>query len=149
VPKVEEGWAEEILLPPLAKKMKKLGLIAKDLTEAGVSVVNVGGTPFLRYSKIFVRRNPPTMDVPVAILTDVDVPTHIKTPRLDQNGKVMKDGTLRTVYEYPERPAREVADERKAAVDRKGAAYNSQNVKAFVAPNWTLEYCLSNPAHYP
>jgi len=52
-----EGWAEEILLPPLAKKMKKAGLIAKDLTEAGVSVVNVGGTSFLRYSRIFVRRD--------------------------------------------------------------------------------------------
>jgi putative ATP-dependent endonuclease of OLD family len=46
-----EGWAEEILLPPLAKMLKKRGLITKDLTEAGVSVVNVGGTSFLRYSR--------------------------------------------------------------------------------------------------
>jgi len=53
-----EGWAEEILMPPLAKKMKQAGLIVRDLTEAGVSVVNVGGTSFLRYSKIFVRKEP-------------------------------------------------------------------------------------------
>jgi putative ATP-dependent endonuclease of OLD family len=137
-----EGWAEEILLPPLAKKMKKAGLIAKDLTEAGVSVVNVGGTSFLRYSRIFVRRDLPTMDVPVAIVTDVDVPTHNKTPRLDQDGKTVKDGNQKTVYDYPERPAEEVASESRTAIESKEAAYNSQNVKAFVAPNWTFEYCL-------
>lgn len=68
-----EGWAEEILIPALALKLKSLGLIAKNLTEAGVAVVNVGGTSQLRYAKIFCRTAGPTMDVPVAVVTDVDI----------------------------------------------------------------------------
>ena len=44
-----EGWAEELLIPTLAKK------ININLTEKGVSVVNIANTAFLRYSRIFQR----------------------------------------------------------------------------------------------
>jgi putative ATP-dependent endonuclease of the OLD family len=137
-----EGWAEEILLPPLAKKMKKAGLIARDLTEAGVSVVNVGGTSFLRYSKIFVRREPPMMGTPVAIVTDVDVRAYSKTARLDADGKAVKDETGNPIYDYLERQSNLVAQETDEEIAKKETTYNSQRVKVFVAPQWTLEYCL-------
>lgn len=46
-----EGWAEEILIPAIAKKM------GKDLTEHEVSIVNVGSTAYMRYAKVFMRQN--------------------------------------------------------------------------------------------
>ncbi|MCJ7649470.1 MAG: AAA family ATPase, partial [Candidatus Lokiarchaeota archaeon] len=70
---IVEGWSEEILLPSLAKKMKSLGIIESDLTETGVSIVNVGSTAFLRYSKIFLRKEGPFIDIPVAVITDLDL----------------------------------------------------------------------------
>lgn len=136
-----EGWAEEILLPALARKMKKAGLLSKDLTEAGVSVVNVGGTPFLHYSKIFVRKDGPEMDVPVAIVTDIDVPTFYKTPMTDADDKIVQDGNGKTVYSYQPRDPAEVSDELAAAVEKK-REFSAQKVKPFVSPQWTLEYCL-------
>lgn len=62
-----EGWAEEILLPAIAKKM------GKDLTEHEVSIVNVGSTAYMRYAKVFMRQNQETMGCKVAIVTDLDV----------------------------------------------------------------------------
>jgi len=44
-----EGWAEELLIPTLAKKL------GYDLTQIQVSVVNIANTAFLRYVKIFQR----------------------------------------------------------------------------------------------
>jgi putative ATP-dependent endonuclease of the OLD family len=137
-----EGWAEEILLPPLAKKMKKAGLIAKDLTEAGVTVVNVGGTSFLRYSRIFVRKEKPMMDTPVAIVTDVDVAAYIKVARVDADGKAVTDEGGKPIYDYLERQPELVAKETIEEIRNKETTYTSQNVRAFVAPQWTLEYCL-------
>lgn len=61
-----EGWAEEIMLPALAKK---LGI---DLTKKGISIINVGNTAFLRYARIFQRQASPPMTLPVAIITDLD-----------------------------------------------------------------------------
>lgn len=68
-----EGWAEEILLPALAMAIKKVNIIDKDLTEAGVSVVNIGNTAFLRYASVFQRKEKPEMDIPVAVITDLDI----------------------------------------------------------------------------
>jgi putative ATP-dependent endonuclease of OLD family len=139
---IVEGWSEEILLPALAKKMKKSGLISKDLTEVGVSIVNVGGTSFLRYSKIFVRKEGTEMDVPVAIITDVDVPVFDKVPRVGDDGKVVKDGNGKTIYNYQARTPNEVSNESAAVIKKKKENFNAQKVKVFVAPSWTLEYCL-------
>ena len=67
-----EGWAEEILIPSLAKA------IGIDLTAKGVSVVNIGNVGFDHYSKIFLRKNVPFMDIPVAVVTDCDVKEYEK-----------------------------------------------------------------------
>ncbi|MCH7723714.1 MAG: AAA family ATPase, partial [Bacteroidetes bacterium] len=58
-----EGWAEELLLSVLAKKIRI------NLTEKGVSIVNVGSTAFLRYAKIFMRNEEPYMKIPVSGFT--------------------------------------------------------------------------------
>ena len=63
-----EGDAENILIPTIAK------LIGYPLHKYGISIVNVGNTAFLRYSKIFIRKkSTDTIGVPVAIVTDLDV----------------------------------------------------------------------------
>jgi putative ATP-dependent endonuclease of OLD family len=63
-----EGWSEEILIPALARKMKKDGLITKDLTEAGVSIVNVASAEFRKFAKIFLRKDNHYLNLPVAIM---------------------------------------------------------------------------------
>jgi putative ATP-dependent endonuclease of the OLD family len=62
-----EGDAENLLLPTIAK------IIGKPLHKYGVSIVNVGSTAFLRYAKIFMRKDQKKMNIPVAIVTDLDV----------------------------------------------------------------------------
>ena len=63
-----EGTAENILVPTIAE------IIGKSLHEYGVSVVNVGNIAFLRYSKIFLRKNKEEkLEIPVAIINDLDI----------------------------------------------------------------------------
>jgi len=108
-----EGWAEEILLPSLAKKA------GFNLTEKGVSIVNVASTAFLRYAKIFQRSKGQEMKIPVAIITDLDVKPE------DENS--ITEGREKKVEE----------------TEKKESKYNGQVVKTFVSPHWTFEYCLS------
>ena len=112
-----EGWAEEILIPSLAKA------IGFDLTAKGVSVVNVGNLGFDHYSKIFLRKNAPFMDIPVAVVTDCDVREY------EENGN-----------DYQKKDNIDSERENKIIEIK---SKSSQNVKYFVAPRWTLEYCLN------
>ena len=112
-----EGWAEEILIPSLAKA------IGIDLTAKGVSVVNVGNLGFDHYSKIFLRKNAPFMDIPVAVVTDCDVREY------EENGN-----------DYQKKDNIDSERENKIIEIK---SKSSQNVKYFVAPRWTLEYCLN------
>ncbi|MEP6361041.1 MAG: AAA family ATPase, partial [Balneola sp.] len=112
-----EGWAEEIIIPSIAKH------IGLSLTEFGVSVVNVASTAFLRYSKIFQRQtdqDSPIIDVPVAVITDLDLKPGEATVK-NEDGISAKDLTI----------------------NAKKEKYNGQNDKTFVSPEWTLEYCLA------
>lgn len=110
-----EGWAEELILPALAKK------IDCDLTQNGVSIVNLASTAFLRYSRIFQRKDGPEMSIPVSIITDLDV-------KPDEENEVLDSKTKTT----------------KAMQAKKNKeAFNGQKVKTFVSPHWTLEYCLA------
>lgn len=112
-----EGWAEEILIPSLAKA------IGIDLTAKGVSVVNIGNVGFDHYSKIFLRKDGCSpMKIPVAVVTDCDVKEY------------KKEGS-----EYQRR--NDIDSERKNKI-REIESKSSQNVNYFVAPHWTLEYSL-------
>lgn len=68
-----EGDAENLLLPALAE------VIDRPLHKYGVSIVNIRNTAFKRYSKIFSRSKQwldlgkPSLELPVAVITDVDV----------------------------------------------------------------------------
>lgn len=112
-----EGWAEEILIPSLAKA------IGFDLTTKGVSVVNIGNLGFDHYSKIFLRKNAPFMDIPVAVVTDCDEREY------EVNGN-----------DYQKKDNIDSERENKI-IEIKSKSF--ENVKYFVAPRWTLEYCLN------
>jgi putative ATP-dependent endonuclease of OLD family len=117
-----EGWAEEILIPSISKN------IDVNLTEKGISIVNVGSLAYNRYANIFLRKEAPLMSIPIAILTDSDIREY---------QKVLVEGEA--VYQK-----RDLAII-KAETDQKIIeleAKSENNVKYFIAPNWTLEYSL-------
>jgi hypothetical protein len=62
-----EGDAENLLLPALAE------LIGLPLHEYGISIVNIGNTAFERYVKLFSRKSEDGIELPISIVTDVDV----------------------------------------------------------------------------
>lgn len=113
-----EGWAEEILIPSIAKA------ISVDLTKKGVSIVNIGNTGFEHYANIYLRRDEPQMKIPVAIVTDVDVREYEK---IDGNYQKRTTSTVE----------RETND-KLALISGKA----DQTVSYFPAPKWTLEYSL-------
>ncbi|HLS11557.1 MAG TPA: AAA family ATPase [Flavobacteriaceae bacterium] len=113
-----EGWAEEILIPSIAKA------VGVNLTENGVSIVNIGHTGFDHYSKIYIRKEGPNMNIPVAVITDSDIREYEKSNQ-----------------EYIKRDVDTVVRENESAIESINAK-SEQVVKYFVAPNWTLEYSL-------
>lgn len=113
-----EGDAENLLLPILAD------LIDCPLEKYGVSIVNVGSTAFLRYSKIFIRNDGDKIDIPVSVLTDCDIEPTYKN---DDSNKIFDERIQET----------------KEAVLKKENKYTMGSVKGFVSPRWTLEYCLA------
>ncbi|MFY0742773.1 AAA family ATPase [Solibacillus silvestris] len=73
-----EGESEMLLIPALAE------LIGLPLHKSGVSLINVHGTSFERYVKLFSRSEMwtrelklPTLDIPISIITDIDVKPYI------------------------------------------------------------------------
>ncbi len=67
---IVEGDAENIVIPTIAR------LLDRDLTDHGISILNVGGVGLRRYAKIYQRKrskDPRTIDLPVACLADIDV----------------------------------------------------------------------------
>jgi putative ATP-dependent endonuclease of the OLD family len=104
---IVEGWSEELLLPVIADK------IGCNLTKNEVSIVNVGSTAYLRYAKIFQRNDGKVLNIPVAIVTDLDV-------NIDSEDKATTE-----------------ADKRKKIKE-----IQQQSVCAYIAKEWTLEWCL-------
>lgn len=118
-----EGWAEEILVPSIAKA------IGVNLTEKGVSIVNIGNLAFQKYASIFLRKEVPNMGIPVAVLTDSDVREYSKVKGDDDKITYTKKVDATFVAEY-------------TAKVTVLTAKSEANVKYFVAPQWTLEYSL-------
>lgn len=113
-----EGWAEEILIPSIAKA------IGINLTEKGISIVNIGNTGFDHYSRIYLRKEEPYINFPVAVITDSDVREYEKYG----NDFVKREGNT-------------VQQENQVAIDSNDAK-SEQSIKYHTAPNWTLEYSL-------
>jgi putative ATP-dependent endonuclease of OLD family len=127
-----EGWAEEILLPSIAKA------INIDLTEKGVSIVNIGHTGFDHYAKIYLRQAEPNMKIPVAVITDSDIREYGKQLKVDSDGKPIKNDKGKNQYDYIKIDVEK--ESQKAIAEIKGKS--EKNVQYFPAPNWTLEYSL-------
>ncbi len=125
---IVEGDAENILLPTLAN------LIGRDLTEHGVSIVNVGGVGLRRYARIFQRENLKSdkhgrqLSIPVACITDMDVMPECAS---DITGK-----SLPTKEKLGEKKL----NERRDTLRKKASG---QCVETFVSDEWTLEYDLA------
>ncbi len=113
-----EGWAEEILLPSIAKA------IGINLTEKGVSIVNIGHTGFDHYANIYLRQAEPYMKIPVAVITDSDIREY------EKSGDDFLKRDPNTVSQETQKKLATII----------GKA--EQSVKYFPAPNWTLEYSL-------
>ncbi|WP_297909836.1 AAA family ATPase [uncultured Parabacteroides sp.] len=62
-----EGDAENLLIPAIAE------LMDRHLHKHGVSIVNVGSTAYKRYVSIFKRKDEKTFDIPIAVISDLDV----------------------------------------------------------------------------
>ena len=113
-----EGWAEELLLPSIAKA------IGINLTEKGVSIVNIGHTGFDHYAKIYLRQADPNMTIPVAVITDSDIREY------EKNGTNFEKRDTQTVQQETQAKLATINDKAE------------QSVKYFPAPIWTLEYSL-------
>lgn len=119
-----EGWAEQIFLPNFVDFLKEKGIVSRTLTEAGVSIINVGSTAFLRYVKIFQRKDNSEIDIPIAVITDSDVATY------DKN----------TLEKIPEKT---IAEKLSTVITDKELDYKYGNsIKVFITNNWTFEYAL-------
>jgi putative ATP-dependent endonuclease of OLD family len=112
---IVEGDAENILIPTIAE------IIGKPLHKYGVSIVNVGSTAFLRYAKIFMRKDEQDMSIPVSVITDMDV-------------------RPKEYYEHIEKkiPLEKELDEKRTR--KKGKYENKGNVSYFINDIWTMEY---------
>lgn len=135
---VVEGDAENILIPTLA------ALLGRDLTENGVSIVNVGGTGLRRFAKIYLRKDfkkDGTIDVPVACVADFDVMPDCAPEIVDkvEPGKAWPELSKRRWRAKKDFTAANLKDRREEI----GAKASGQRVKTFVADEWTLEYDLA------
>lgn len=138
-----EGWAEEIFIPSFAKLLKTQRIIRKDLTEAGVAVINVGSTAYLRYSKIFLRKQKgKEIPLPVSIITDVDIPLYLKQPIYDNEGNIIKNDKGKPKYEYIIKNEDDVKSRAQEVLGEAESSVNEGPVRLFMAPEWTFEYCL-------
>lgn len=81
---------------------------------------------FLRYSRIFIRKDGGTIGIPVSVVTDCDVKPCYKE-------------SAETGIEEFNSKVKESLD----AVKEKEKKYSFGTVKGFIAPRWTLEYCLA------
>lgn len=110
---IVEGWAEEILIPTIAERL------GYDLTKHEVSIINVGSTAYLHFAKIFLRKDKKKMNIPISIITDLDI-------RPDENG--VFDGTKES--------------EKKDQLETYFSVFNDTDVILRIAKQWTLEWCL-------
>ena len=133
---IVEGDAENILIPTIA------ALIDRDLTESGVSIVNVGGTGFRRFARIFQRRDPAQdgeIGMPVACVADADV-MPICAPEIVGKVKLGEGWPAKRRWKVESDFNDEELTQHKAAICSRATG---QCVKTFVSKYWTLEYDLA------
>lgn len=118
---IVEGDAENLLLPALAEAADR------SLSEAGVSIVNVGHTGLFRYGRIFQRADETLIPIPVACLRDRDV---VPDEADDDWKPKLPRHSMLPPSKMAERVERLKADE-------------GGSVKVMVSDHWTFEYDLA------
>lgn len=139
---IVEGDAESLALPAIARA------IGLDLSEHGVSIVNVGHTGLRRFARIFQKADATKahIAIPVACLADFDVMPDRAPEMLG-----LVDGDDDPVWKKPRRRwtvEKDFADDGDPTTKlterrRKLCADDGQRVKTFVADHWTLEFDLA------
>lgn len=140
---IVEGDAEALLLPVLAR------LLGTDLTEHGVSIVNVGGRGLRRFSAIFQRfdDDAPQLTIPVACLADMDVmpdcaPEILELVTGDQDEKwnsSRRRWKARRDFGDGTTTQAQALNEWRQRLQ----FHDGQSVRTFVSDHWTLEYDLA------
>lgn len=133
---IVEGDAENLFIPTLAE------CIDLPLHKYGISIVNVGSTALLRYSRIFQRIDGSKIGINVSCITDRDIPpkeartyTYMvqrRTTGLDENVSLLAD-SRKTEDDY----TKEQID---IIVSNKIAAYEGGDVNVYIGGTWTLEF---------
>lgn len=140
---IVEGDAEAILLPVIAR------LLGADLTEHGVSIVNVGGRGLKRFSRIFQRSDETSrkISVPIACIADMDVMPDCAPDILglvasddDEKWKSSKRRwkALRD-FGGGDKTQDQALEERRVRLQ----SNDGQSVRTFISDHWTLEYDLA------
>lgn len=140
---IVEGDAENLLLSSLAT------VLGQNLTQHGVSIVNVGSRGLRRYARIFRRKSinagDPAVSIPirVACLADRDVLPDcareaLEIPTYDSKGDAQKKSRSARRFEsdFADDNAREQLLQDLSSDD-------GENVRTFVSDHWTLEYDLA------
>ena len=134
---IVEGPSEEMLLPTIAT------LIGKDLTEHGISIVNVRGVGLRRYAKIFQRQDETKLlDIPVACITDRDIMPDC-APSICLNAEYVNRN------DYPSgRKWKVISDfsnqnQIDTFMQKKKSKADGQTVKTFISDHWTFEYDMA------
>lgn len=134
-----EGPSEELLIPTIAK------ILGKDLTEYGISIVNVRGIGMRRFARIFQRKDEnDTLNINVACITDRDIMPDCAPGRCI-------DSLYEDQSEWPEKSKRKWRAETDFPREEDKARYrrtivsraDGQGVKTFVSDHWTFEYDLA------
>lgn len=117
-----EGWSEELLIPVIADR------IGFNLIDNEVTVINVSNLGFESYYTVFSRKDGRSMGTNISVITDCDVRAY--SEKIEDSNKVYTkiDNKL-----YKSECAF-------AVTDIKGKY--TGDVKAYVAEEWTLEWCL-------
>lgn len=131
---IVEGPGEALLLPTLAQ------LLNRNLTDYGISIVDVKSTGLRRYARIFQRKEGDEINIPVSCITDRDVmPECAPAICLDEKYKDKENWPKKNRKWKVES---EIKDKEKYIQEIEKKA-NGQNVKTFIPEQWTLEYELA------
>lgn len=136
---IVEGDAENLLIPAFAQ------YIGLPLHKYGISIVNVGSTALLRYSRIFQRADEQRIGIKVACITDRDIPPkeagdYTYEVKRRKTGEVEQESLLSDSRKTEDQYAKEEIQE---IISKKIASYKGGDVEVFISGTWTLEYELA------
>lgn len=130
---IVEGPGEELLLPTIGK------LVGRNLTDHGVSIVDVKSTGLMRYAGIFQRKKGEWLKLPVACITDRDVlpdcapaicikDEYVDKEKWPKNRRWQVESDIENKEDY---------------INKIKSKSKGQYVNVYIPDQWTLEYELA------